>query len=82
MKAAPQPPYSLDLPPPYLQVAAAPLIQKHLAADPRWQSMLNAALAYVGSPAESRKALETPQTKPRLGSTGRSGTQPLFPLLT
>jgi len=54
------------------QVAAAPLIQTHLASDPSWQGMINAALAYVGTPTEQRQRLpEGPQMRQRLGSKGR-----------
>mmetsp|Transcript_6675 Transcript_6675/g.15388 ORF Transcript_6675/g.15388 Transcript_6675/m.15388 type:complete len:742 (-) Transcript_6675:101-2326(-) len=53
------------------KVAAAPLIHKHLASNPQWQAMLNAAIAYVGSTPEQRQMLESPQTKVRLGSKGR-----------
>jgi len=53
------------------KVAANPTVQKHLTPKPEFQSMLNNAIAYVGSNGEQKAKLEGPQTKQRLGSSGR-----------
>jgi len=53
------------------KVAANPTIHRLLAADPQWQSMLNTAIAYVGSTEEMRGSMQNAQTRERLGSKGR-----------
>ena len=53
------------------KVAAHATIQRLLAADPQWQSMLNTAIAYVGSSKEMRGRMQSAQMRERLGSKGR-----------
>jgi len=53
------------------KVAAHATIHRLLAADPQWQSMLNTAIAYVGSSKEMRGRMQSAQMRERLGSKGR-----------
>jgi hypothetical protein len=53
------------------RVAPCALIQKHLAQDPNFQSLLNSAITYVGSQGEAKARLQGPQTRLRAGSRGR-----------
>ena len=53
------------------KVAACPVIQRHLATNVDWQTMLNKAIAYVGSSPEVRAGMQSSQTRERLGSKGR-----------
>ncbi len=53
------------------RVAPCTIVQKYVAQDPSFQSMLNTAITYVGSQSEGKARLEGPQTRLRAGSRGR-----------
>ena len=53
------------------RVAPCAVVQKYVAQDPSFQSMLNSAITYVGSQSEGKARLEGSQTRLRAGSRGR-----------